>query len=148
MVIPWAEIQTKAHWWDTHFLSIDYGFGRSSAAAHLHVCLQDGRIVTVFEMMVQHTSAYDFARELVRRFDLKGERSRPGERNNIVLVYLDPSNFKNIGDGHTIADQINEVLAPCELGAIEASNDRIGGWQLMYQMLARGRWLIADTCHC
>ena len=43
-------------------------------------------------------------------------------------------------------DQINEVLAPCELGAIEASNDRIGGWQLMYQMLARGLWLIADTC--
>jgi len=43
------------------------------------------------------------------------------------VVYLDPSNFKNIGDGHTIADQINEVLAPYNLGAILASNDRIGG---------------------
>ena len=75
MVIPWAEIQTKAHWWDSHFLSIDYGFGRSSAAAHLHVCLQDGRIVTVFEMMVQHTSAYDFARELVRRFERRTMRA-------------------------------------------------------------------------
>jgi len=45
-------------------------------------------------------------------------------------VYLDPANFKNIGDGHTIADQINEVLEPYDLGVIAASNDRIGGWQL------------------
>jgi len=38
------------------------------------------------------------------------------------------------------------VLAPYNLGAILASNDRIGGAQLMFQMLARGQWLIADTC--
>jgi hypothetical protein len=25
-----------------------------------------------------------------------------GQRRKIVAVYLDPSNFKNIGDGHTI----------------------------------------------
>src|SRR5215469_7001132 len=92
MVIPWAEVASQAHWWDSHFLSIDYGFGRSSAAAHLHVCLQDERIVTIWEMMLQHTSAYDFARELVRRFDLAGTRCKPGEKNNIVTVYLDPSN--------------------------------------------------------
>ena len=32
------------------------------------------------------------------------------------------------------------------MGVLEASNDRIGGWQLMYQMLQKGQWLIADTC--
>jgi hypothetical protein len=69
-----------------------------------------------------------------------------GQRRKIVAVYLDPANFKNIGDGHTIADQINEVLEPYDLGAIPASNDRIGGWQLMYQMLQTGQWQIADTC--
>ncbi len=58
-----------------------------------------------------------------------------GQRRKIVAVYLDPSNFKNIGDGHTI-----------DLGAIAASNDRIGGWQLMYQMLQKGEWQVADTC--
>src|SRR5215831_13114583 len=55
-------------------------------------------------------------------------------------------NFKNIGDGHTIADQINEVFEPYELAVIPASNDRIGGWHLMYQMLQKGEWQIADTC--
>jgi hypothetical protein len=28
-----------------------------------------------------------------------------GQRRKIVAVYLDPSNFKHIGDGHTIANQ-------------------------------------------
>jgi len=32
------------------------------------------------------------------------------------------------------------------LGVVPASNDRIGGWQLMYQMLRKGEWQIADTC--
>ena len=63
-----------------------------------------------------------------------------------MAVYLDPSNFKNIGDGHTIADQINEVLDPYDLGVLPASNDRIGGWQLMYQMLQKGEWQVSDTC--
>ena len=61
-------------------------------------------------------------------------------------MYLDPSNFKHIGDWHTITDQINEVLEPHDLACIEALNDRIGGWQLMYQMLQIGEWQIADTC--
>jgi len=69
-----------------------------------------------------------------------------GQRRKIVAVYLDPSNFKNIGDGHTIADQINEVLEPYDLGVIAASNDRIGGWQLMHRMLQKGEWQVADTC--
>jgi len=87
--------------------------------------------------------AYEFAREVVNRFILPLIQ---GQRRKIVAVYLDPSNFKNIGDGHTIADQINEVLEPYDLGVIPASNDRIGGWQLMYQMLQKGQWQIADTC--
>jgi hypothetical protein len=141
MVIPWARIGAK--WWDSHFLSIDYGFGRSSAAAHLHVCLQDGRIVTVGEIVVKHMAAYEFAHEVIRRFDLMGSH---GERRNIVVVYQDPANKSQVGTGHSVRDQINEVLDACNLAAIDGSNDRIGGWQLMYQMLARGQWLISDTC--
>jgi hypothetical protein len=142
MVVPWASIH--AHWWDSHFLSIDYGFGRSSAAAHLHVCLQDGKIVTIGEMILKHASAYDFANELVRRFDLDGKVN--GQRRNIVVVYMDPANKSQTGTGHSVRDQVNEVLDGCDLAAIDGSNDRIGGWQLMYQLLARGQWQIADTC--
>jgi len=129
--------------WDAHFLSLDYGFGKSSAWAHLHVRTQDGRIKTVGEFVAPHLPAYEFASEVVRR--LVAPQTQ-GQRRRIVAVYLDPSNFKHIGDGHTIADQINEVLEPYDLACIEASNDRIGGWQLMYQLLQTGEWQIADTC--
>jgi len=87
--------------------------------------------------------AYEFAAKVVRCFV---EPTTQGQRRRIVAVYLDPSNFKNIGDGHTIADQINEVLDPYGLGVLPASNDRIGGWQLMYKMLQQELWKIADTC--
>ena len=38
------------------------------------------------------------------------------------------------------------MLGECDLRAIDGSNDRIGGWQLMYQMLVRRQWRIVDTC--
>ena len=95
------------------------------------------------EFVAPHLLAYEFAGEVVRR--LVAPQTQ-GQRRRIVAAYLDPSNFKNIGDGHTIADQINEVLEPHDLGCIPASNDRIGRWQLMYQMLQTGQWQIADTC--
>jgi len=105
MVIPYGMV--GAQWWDAHFLSLDYGFGKSSASAHLHVRTQDGRIKTVGEFVAPHLPAYEFAGEVVR--NLVAPQTQ-GQRRKIVAVYLDPSNFKNIGDGHTIADQINEVL--------------------------------------
>ena len=141
MVIPYAMV--NAHWWDSYFISIDYGFGNSSAAAHLHVRTQDGRIKTIEEIVVAHMLACDFAKEVVQRFV---NPTIEGQRRNIVAVYLDPSNFKYIGDGSSIANQINEVLEDYGLGVLEASNDRVGGWQLMYRRLQRGEWQIADTC--
>jgi hypothetical protein len=141
MVLPFSMV--GANWWDAHFLSLDYGFGKSSASAHLHVRTQDGRIKTVGEFVAAHLPAYEFASEVCRRLVAPMTQ---GQRRKIVAVYLDPSNFKHIGDGHTIADQINEVMEPYDLACIPASNDRIGGWQLMYQMLQTGEWKIADTC--
>jgi hypothetical protein len=141
MVIPYAML--GARWWDSHFLSLDYGFGQSSAAAHLHVRTQDEKTKTVGEFVASELPAYEFAREVIRRFVVP---TTEGQRRRIVAAYLDPSNFRNIGDGHTIADQINEVFAPYDLGCAAASNDRVGGWQLMYELLQKGEWLIADTC--
>ena len=140
-VISYATVRER--WWDSHFISLDYGFAQSSASAHLHVRTQDGRIRTIGEFVTQHLPAYQFAKEVVDRFV---KPKYQGERRQIIRVYLDPANFKNIGDGHTIANQINEVLEPFELGAVPASNDRIGGWQLMYRNLQMGEWQIANTC--
>ena len=141
MVVPYGSVGEQ--WWDTHFLSLDYGFGKSSASAHMHVCTQDGKIKTIGEFVAAHLPAYEFASEVCRRLVTPLIQ---GQRRKIEVVYLDPSNFKHSGDGHTIANQINDIMEPYDLACQEASNDRIGGWQRMYQMLQTGEWKIADTC--
>ena len=143
MVIPFGQIHLE--WWYTYWISIDYGFGRSSAAAYLHVCLPDGRIATIMEIVEKHMPAYEFGAEIICRFDLHGKRWG-GHPPNVVRVCQDPANSSQTGTGHTVRDQINEVLAECDLAAVDGSNDRIGGWQLMFQMLNRGQWVIADSC--
>ncbi|HEX7425155.1 MAG TPA: hypothetical protein VF311_14905 [Terriglobales bacterium] len=57
-----------AAWWDSHFLTLDYGFGKSSASAHLHVRTQNGKLKTVGEFVAAHLPACEFAAEVVRRF--------------------------------------------------------------------------------
>jgi hypothetical protein len=141
MVVPYGSLELN--WWDHYFISLDFGFGQSAAAAHLHVRTQQSKTITIGEFVDRQLPAYQFAEEVARRFVLPLVN---GQRRKILAVYLDPSNFSDRGDGSTIASQINEVLSDYDLGAISASNDRIGGWQRLYQMLQTGEWLIAETC--
>ena len=164
MVRPLAEAGVE--WWHNHFLSIDYGYGKSSSSvglyvrgpAELHPPLTapglrieardqpeypQGRIRKIGELVVPHVPAYELAQMVVEAFIAPPGL---GQRRRIVAAYLDPANFKEIGDGHTIADQLNEVFAPWEIVCERASNDRLGGWQLLYRMLRTGEFELTDVC--
>ena len=167
LVRPLAEAGVE--WWHSHFLSIDYGYGKSSSSVGLYVRgpaemrppsslpgidarllrqedvpdFPNGRIRKIGELVIPHVPAYELARMVVEAF----VAPRGGEqRRRIVAAYLDPANFKEIGDGHTIADQINQVLEPWEIVCERASNDRLGGWQLLYRLLRTGEFEITDVC--
>jgi hypothetical protein len=165
MIRPLAEAGVE--WWHNHFLSIDYGYGKSSSSVGLYVRgpaevhhsveiqglesqrlqqtpeFPQGRIRKIGELVLPHVPAYELAEMIVDAFIKPGEN---GQRRRIVAAYLDPSNFKEIGDGHTIADQINQVLDPWEITCERASNDRLGGWQLLYRMLRTGEFEMTDVC--
>jgi hypothetical protein len=164
LVRPLAEAGVA--WWHNHFLSIDYGYGKSSSSVGLYVRgpaetplehtipgvllprdhapeFPQGRIRKIGELVVPHVPAYQLAQMVVEAFIAP---TPGGQRRRIVAAYLDPANFKEIGDGHTIADQINEVLAPWEVVCERASNDRLGGWQLLYRMLRTGEFEVTDVC--
>jgi hypothetical protein len=169
MVRPLAE--AGVDWWHNHFLSIDYGYGKSSSSVGLYVRgpaelrqkvevqgldsrrltegndqdYPNGRIRKIGELVVPHVAAYELAEMVVDAF-VKPGADENGQRRRIVAAYLDPANFKDIGDGHTIADQINEVFEPWEIACQRASNDRLGGWQLLYRMLRTGEFEITDVC--
>ena len=167
LVRPLADAGVE--WWHNHFLSLDYGYGKSSSSVGLYVRgpaeahhaieiqgiassrftqqqsreFPQGRIRKIGELVVPHVPAYQLAEMVVEAF-IKPDEG--GQRRRIVAAYLDPANFKDIGDGHTIADQINEVLDPWEITCERASNDRLGGWQLLYRMLRTGEFEVTDVC--
>jgi len=65
----------------------------------------------------------------------------------IQEIYLSPDAFAHRTSEASIAEQLGEVLAANGLPRpAQADDDRIGGWQLMYQLLEQDAWLITQNC--
>jgi hypothetical protein len=95
------------------------------------------RIVTYREFVQSGLSPRMLAQAILER----------SGRERISEVFLSPDAFAHRTSEASIAEQLGEVLAfgglprPCA-----ADDDRIGGWQLMYQLLESDSWLIAENC--
>jgi hypothetical protein len=62
-------------------------------------------------------------------------------------VFLSPDAFAHRTSEASIAEQLGEVLVANGLPRpSQADDDRMGGWQLMYQLLESDAWLITDNC--
>ena len=69
------------------------------------------------------------------------------ERERIREIYLSPDAFAKRTSEASIAEQLGDVLEQNGLPRpVPANDDRIGGWQLMYQLLERDAWMIAENC--
>src|SRR5579864_5017833 len=100
------------------------------------------RVVTYREFLTQHVAPRALAVEIADR-----SRDRDGKLEHIDAIYLSPDAFARRTDEASIAEQMGDVFAAAGLPRpMPADNDRVGGWMLMYQMLADGDWLIADSC--
>lgn len=165
MIRPLAELDIQ--WWHNHFITADYGLGKSSAAAGLYVRtpadlsnkiagvrstesnqFPQGRIRKIGEINVADAPVQDFARMIVDRFLVPHDGENP---RRVVAVYADPANFNADYDlrhgtgGKSISDQMDEVLAPYGLSCEPASNQRVAGWQLVYRMLRSGEFELTDA---
>jgi hypothetical protein len=68
-------------------------------------------------------------------------------RERISEVFLSPDAFAHRTSEASIAEQLGEIFTANGLPRpTAADNDRIGGWQLMYQLLESDSWLITDNC--
>ena len=76
----------------------------------------------------------------------QGIAERSG-RENISEVFLSPDAFAHRTAEASIAEQVGDVLAVNGLPrpAI-ADDDRIGGWQYMYQLLESNAWVVTENC--
>jgi phage terminase large subunit len=68
-------------------------------------------------------------------------------RERISEVFLSPDAFAHRTSEASIAEQLGDVLITNGLPRpAPADDDRVGGWQLMYQLLESDAWLITENC--
>ena len=159
-----AEALRLEPWWP-RWISIDWGFQHPSAV-YWHCAIpqnvnRDSWSVTrerphlaagVHESQVtSHQSRIITYREFVQsglspRMLAQAIAERSG-RERISDVFLSPDAFAHRTSEASIAEQLGEVLTASGLPRpAPADDDRIGGWQLMYQLLQSDAWLITENC--
>jgi phage terminase large subunit len=153
------EIRLEA-WWP-RWISIDWGFQHPSAVYwHCAVPGSAGFQPAGFGGSGERENSWQDAgatqrivtyREFVQnglspRMLAQGIAERSG-RENISDVFLSPDAFAHRTAEASIAEQLGDVLTLNGLPrpAI-ADDDRIGGWQFMYQMLESDAWVITENC--
>ena len=139
-------------WWPK-WISIDWGFQHPSAvywhsadvagdkwrmAGLAHTAEPPhSRVLTYREFVQNGLSPRMLGQAIVERTG----------REEIRDVYLSPDAFARRTSEASIAEQLGDVLVQNGLPRpVPADDDRIGGWQLMYQMLERDAWVIAENC--
>jgi len=95
------------------------------------------RIVTYREFVQNNLSPRMLAQAIAER----------SGREQISEVFLSPDAFAHRTSEASIAEQLGDVLVANGLPRPSpADDDRVGGWQLMYQMLELNAWLITENC--
>jgi hypothetical protein len=148
--------------WAPRWISIDWGFKHPSAvywhgaavsgrwpaisgerrinaeaAESAEYAEKSGRILTYREFVQSSLSPRMLGQAIVER----------SERERIREIYLSPDAFAKRTSEASIAEQLGDVLEQNGLPRpVPANDDRIGGWQLMYQLLERDAWMIAENC--
>jgi hypothetical protein len=144
-------------WWP-RWISIDWGFQHPSAV-YWHCAIPQAAPGGTLQSQdafrdsapISHQSRIVTYREFVQsglspRMLAQGIAERSG-RERISDVFLSPDAFAHRTSEASIAEQLGEVLTACGLPRpAPADDDRIGGWQLMYQLLESDSWLITDNC--
>ena len=129
-----AERLPRKEWWKC-WISVDWGFQHPSAV-YWHTLTPERRVITFREWVQPGLSPRMLAQGLAER-----------TKEPVENIYLSPDAFAQRTAEASIAEQLADVLASLGLPRpAAATDDRIGGWQFMYQLLESDRWVIAENC--
>lgn len=83
-------------WWWNHFISIDYGYGNSAAAAGLFTVDEYGRMFGMQDLVEKKMQSEEFAKKICELWVVP----RMGDdRRRILFVTIDPANDQHHGTG-------------------------------------------------
>lgn len=148
MVIPYATIGDS--WWWQHFISIDYGYGNSSAAAGFYAINPNGVVFKTRERIELKMSALkfaqglcqsgfqatDFPKQTAQEHWLKKFKVRDPEKPRISFCVMDEAMDQHRGTGKSVYDVMSEVFEKHSIGCIKAAHDPQGNAQVLYNGLA------------
>jgi len=147
-VVPYATIGDS--WWWQHFISIDYGYGNSAAAAGLYAINSSGVVFKTRERIERKMSALKFALGLCKdgfghvAFPKQGPqenwlkklKTRDPEPPKMSFCVMDPAMDQHHGTGKSVYRVISEVMEKHGIGSMKAAHDPAGNAQVMYNSLA------------
>ncbi len=157
MTVP---IQTvPEEWWWNHFISIDYGYGNSSAAAGMYAISPLGKCFKTRERDEPKMGSKDFAEAICRKGFPAAERAgsqacwlaklkdRDPQRPKISFVVFDSANDSHTGTGKSNFEIMAKVFRkygiPCVKAGKEAKDSQASA-QNLYNGLA-GKELILTS---
>jgi hypothetical protein len=131
--------------WNKRWLSGDWGFN-DETAIYRHIIDDNRHIHTYGERIVNHTIAPEIGRLILEDSQTGTDERGEPVYEKLSLFPFAPDAFKP-GAERTIADEIGDVLRPAGLPfPTKAIDDRVSGWQLLYQLLATDYWTISPAC--
>ena len=138
-MLPFQEVAVE--WWWNHFISIDYGYGNSHAAAGLFTVDENGRVFGIGELTEQKMISKEFAEKICEMW-IKPKMG--DDRRKILFATIDPANDNEDGTGETNYDIIAGVFAKYGVSLIKSHKDPFDNAQKLYTGLA-GRELILTS---
>lgn len=139
-------------WYWPHWTGTDYGYSGSAAASVKFTRSPEGVIYCLSEYPsgdvqgARRENVKDFATNHYNALVKYSKDSAYTQPPNMEVMYLGRDSWAQRGDDHTLAGQMNEVLEPNGLEFVPIGDDRAGGAQLVYTMLANDQLKIARNC--
>lgn len=134
-------------WWWNHFISIDYGYGNSSAAAGRFSVDESGRVFGTAEIVEKKMGAVDFAKKVCEAW----VKPRQGdERTRFLFVTLDPANDSHTGNfstgepGKSNFELMAEVFAEYGIPCIKSHKSPTDNAQVLYHGLSNRFLMLTD----
>ncbi len=132
------------------YLSIDYGFGNSSAAAGMYAIHPNGTVFKTRERVERKMSALEFAKRICKDGFPKAEypvqgpqtpwlkklKARDPEKPRMSFCVMDPAMDQHHGTRKSVYTMISEVMSEHDIGSIKGAHDPAGNAQVLYNGLS------------
>lgn len=157
-MVPFQEVEQQ--WWWGHFISIDYGFGNSAAAAGMYAIAPSGQVFKVRERVERKMPSEEFVRRICKdgfgvsdnpkqgpqQAWLKKLRPRDPEGPRILFAMTDPANDQHHGTGRSNYEIMADVFRKHGVATVLGAHDPMGNAQNLYNGLSNRSLAITTAC--